>query len=110
MLPRSAAPLDTASERFRLKAFCAAGITLSLALGSLSFAMPGGTQAAVGQPPAQPPGTEDPEQLRLEEKLKDLQRQEFATQDPREKVRLLTDIVKLCIDLGRDCSTYDTRR
>ena len=60
-------------------------------------------------PPASTIPADDPERLKLEEKLKDLQRRETATQDPQLKVQLLTSIIGLCIELGRDYSAYQAQ-
>src|SRR5947208_12290877 len=61
-------------------------------------------------PPATPvPPDQDPARLRVEARLKELQRRENETQDLREKERLLLGIIDDCIELGREYAPYQQR-
>lgn len=66
-----------------------------------------------GVPPAIPqvPGVSQPDPLilKLEEELKQLRHLETVTEDLRSREQLLARIIRLCIDLGRECPSYEQK-
>jgi FHA domain len=98
---------------FAMRSF--ACVTAALLAGAV-LAGPSGLAARTPQvtPPAVPPvqvaPLQDPLVLAMEEELRKLRHLEGITEDLETREALLTRIIAVCINLGRDCGSFEQKR
>jgi hypothetical protein len=86
------------------------GASIACLLAGAAVAAQSAQPTTPAQAAQSPLPAEDPARIQLEIQFKELQRREqFETMTPRARESLLANIINYCIELGRDCTSYQQK-